>query len=172
MYSKWLSEWFSEYYYEKCCIIDSSIEEGRKINTEEKTTVIAAVWGADFIQYLAVLPVAVCTATIWRIGWIEPGWFERKGWIHRILHNHPRQNTAANTARNWINSSPQTAATTFGFSSVVILLQWTHLSMSKDDQQLEEKEDAATFRPHVCSANNTVYTLLCNQLQYKYPIYV
>ena len=42
--------------------------------------------------------------TIWRIGWIAPRWFERKGWIYPILQNRPRQNS--NAARNWINSSP------------------------------------------------------------------
>ena len=46
--------------------------------------------------------------SIWIIGWIAPGWFERKGWIHPVLQNRPGQNSYS-AARNWItNSSPQT----------------------------------------------------------------
>ena len=29
----------------------------RRINTEEKTTVVAAVWGKEFIQFLAALAI-------------------------------------------------------------------------------------------------------------------
>ena len=36
----------------------------------------------------------------------------------------------ASAARNWINSVTQTAATTFAFSSVFILLLWCHCSVT------------------------------------------
>ena len=42
----------------------------RRINTEEKTKVVAAVWGTEFVQSLSTL--IFCTKTIWRIGWIRP----------------------------------------------------------------------------------------------------
>ena len=43
-----------------------------------------------------------------------------KGWIHPILPNRPRQHSYC-AAKNWINSAPQTAATTFALASVFIL---------------------------------------------------
>ena len=46
---------------------------------------------SEFIQFLATL--AVLHWTIWRIGWIAPGWFETKGLIHPILKNRPMQNS-------------------------------------------------------------------------------
>ena len=52
----------------------------RTINTEEKARVLTAVWGTAFIQLIVAL-----TRTILIFGWIAPGWFERKGWIHPIL---------------------------------------------------------------------------------------
>ena len=61
-----------------------------------------------------------CTRTIWRIGWIAPGWHEE---LDEFI---PFFKTSwckiASALRNWTNSVPQTAATIFAFSSVFILL--------------------------------------------------
>ena len=57
----------------------------RRIKTEEKAKVVAAVWGADSIHFFATLAIFSilhqddmknrinCTRTIWRIGLIAPG---------------------------------------------------------------------------------------------------
>ena len=42
----------------------------RRIKTAEKVKVVAAVWGAEFIQSLAAL--AVLHRSIWIMGWIAP----------------------------------------------------------------------------------------------------
>ena len=55
----------------------------RRINTEEKAKVVASVSGGRIYSILAAL--AVLHWTNWITGWIAPGWFERKGWIHYIL---------------------------------------------------------------------------------------
>ena len=47
--------------------------------------------GEEFIQFLVAL--AVLHWTIWIIGWIAPGWFERKGCFHPILQKRYRQNS-------------------------------------------------------------------------------
>ena len=93
----------------------------RRTNTEEKAKVVASVWEKEFIQFLAVL--AVLHLTIWIIGWIAPGWFERKGWIRPILQNRSVVKTAS-ASRNWIFLPPKTEATTFTCSSVFVLLLW------------------------------------------------
>ena len=105
----------------------------RRIKTEEWAKVVASVYGEESIQFLAVL--AVLHWTIWIIGWIAPVWFERKGWIHHILHNRPRQNSSA--ARNWINASPKTEATTFAFSSVSVLILWEEGSDKRERKGLQ-----------------------------------
>ena len=64
-----------------------SIEEGLR----QKAKVVASVLGAEFIQFLTAL--AILHWTILRIGWIAPGWFVRKGLIHPILQNRPKQNS-------------------------------------------------------------------------------
>ena len=51
---------------------------------------------------------------IWKIGWVAPAWFEKKGWIHFFLQNCPWCKIAS-AARNWINPVPQTAAMKFVF---------------------------------------------------------
>ena len=63
----------------------------RRIKTEEKVNVVPSVWGEEFIKFLAAL--AVLFERFWIIGWIAPGWFERKGWINPIVQNHSRQNS-------------------------------------------------------------------------------
>ena len=62
----------------------------RRIKTEEKTKVVASVWGEEFIQFLAVLAVGRFLI----IGWIAPGWFERKGLIHPFLQIVLKQNSS------------------------------------------------------------------------------
>ena len=49
------------------------------------------VWGEEFIQFLAALTGLPRTILI--IAWITPVWLERKGWIHPVLQNPPRQNS-------------------------------------------------------------------------------
>ena len=55
----------------------------RRIKTEEKAKVVAAVWGEEFIQLLAAL--AILPRTIWRTGWIHPFVSNHPGAIHPIL---------------------------------------------------------------------------------------
>ena len=98
-------------------------QERRRIHTEVKAKVVAAVWGSAFIQILATL--AVLHWDDLKKGWIAPGWFERKGWI--ILFFKLVLLKIASAAKNWIHSVPQTAATTFNVSSVCIsFLYGTH----------------------------------------------
>ena len=65
----------------------------------------------DIIVSILALLQLFCTRTIWRMGWLIL--FLKSFWCK-----------IASTARNWINSVPQTTATTFAFSSVFILLLW------------------------------------------------
>ena len=101
----------------------------RRIRTEEKANFIASVWGEEFIIYF-LAALAVLPRTILNTRWIAPGWFKWKGWIYPILQNCPIGKIASAT-RNWINSSLQTEATTFAFSSVVILHLCFWFSMEK-----------------------------------------
>ena len=91
-------------------IFNISPQNRKRINTEVKAKVVAAVWGLEFIQFL------VHYRMIWIIGWIASGWFEEKDEFKSS------QCKIASTTRNFINSVPQTAAATFDFSSVFILL--------------------------------------------------
>ena len=118
----------------------------RRIYTEEKAKVVGAVWGTEFIIY-SLQHQLFCTTVIGRIGLIHP-------LLYIILvytsfsSYHPGTNSSfpqiilvqfilffisswckiASAARNLISFAPQTAATTFAFSSVSILLLWEHLS--------------------------------------------
>ena len=74
-----------------------------------------------------------CTRTIWRIRLIHPFlhiilvqffFFSYSILVQLILFFISSWCKIAGAARNWINSVPQTAATTFSFSSVFILLLW------------------------------------------------
>ena len=69
------------------CVPD--IEE--RIKPEEKAKAVASAFGGR-IYSIHCRTLAVLHWTIWIIGWIAPGWFERKGWIHPILQNRPSQN--------------------------------------------------------------------------------
>ena len=54
-----------------------------------------------------------CTRAIWRKGWIAPGWYEGKDEFNLFFNSSWCKITSA--ARHWINSVPQTAATSFAF---------------------------------------------------------
>ena len=42
---------------EKKAKVVAAVKHRRRINTEEKTKVVAAVWGTDFIKFLATLAI-------------------------------------------------------------------------------------------------------------------
>ena len=83
---------------------------------------------SDFFWRLFGARGQICRL-FWRIGWIHPFLSNTPCAIHHIIQNRPKQTASA--ARHWINSSPQTEATTFTFSSVFILLLWFHQSTSR-----------------------------------------
>ena len=61
-----------------------------------------------------------------------------------LLQNVLVQNTVASAARQWINSVPQTAETTFAFSSALIFLLYvshTHLELLVVEPGLQGLED-------------------------------
>ena len=73
-----------EYYFlgngKVCTPPPPPVKEGmhrRRIKT--KTKAVASIWWEEFNQFLATL--AVLHWTIWIIGWIAPGYFERRGWF-------------------------------------------------------------------------------------------
>ena len=73
------------------------------INSEEKAKVVAAVWGAEFIQLLAALLHSfISLGRFWRIGWIHPIFSNHPGAIHQIL-----QIVHCKTASGARNSSPK-----------------------------------------------------------------
>ena len=73
----------------------------KRIKTEEKAKVLASVWGIEYIIYsIPCRSLAVMHRTIWTIGWIAPGWFERKDEF--ILFFKIVLGKIANAARNWI----------------------------------------------------------------------
>ena len=76
----------------------------RRIKTEGKGKVVVSVRGEEFIQFLAVLAVLHRVILNNTVGWIASWWFERKGWIHSILHNRPIGKTAC-ASRSWKYSS-------------------------------------------------------------------
>ena len=86
--------------------LDLAKHHRRRMETEAKAKVVASVWRAEFIQFIAAL--AVLPRSIWK-----------KGWIHHILPNEPRQNSYSIARKILL---PETDATTFGFASLSILL--------------------------------------------------
>ena len=91
----------------------------RRIKTEERAKVVVAVWGAEFIEFFAALAI------------LHLGNFTKKKIIEYFLYIILVQFILffklffckiASPARNWINSVPQTAATTFALSFFFILL--------------------------------------------------
>ena len=111
-----------------CCSVIIFRLTHRRKNTEKKANVVAAVWGVGENLH----------QVIWRIWWgtglFAPGRFEEfDDFICKI----------ASAARNRSNSVPQTAATTFAFSSVKILLLSAHLSLSPRLNSLSATGDGA-----------------------------
>ena len=88
----------------------------RRIKTEEKATVVPSVWGLEYIQCL-VLAVLHYSRTI-----LSNGMNCIKEKNEFILFFHIVLGKIDSVARIWINSSPQTEATTFAFSFVFIFL--------------------------------------------------
>ena len=70
-----------------------------------------------------------CTRMIWRKGWIVPGWYEEKDEFIPFFKSSWCK--IASAARNLVNSVPQTAATTFTFSSMNV----PHLDVLEDVDQ-------------------------------------
>ena len=92
----------------------------RRKKTEEKAKVVAAFWGTELNKFLAAL-------TIWHQDDLKKGMNSscssyRTGAGHPILQIFLVKR--ASNCTNWINSAPQTEATTFAFSSVLFLLLW------------------------------------------------
>ena len=79
----------------------------RRINTEEKAKVVAALWGAEFVQFLSALAVF----TVKRFEEYDELQQDdlKKRMNSSILPNRP--------SAKQINYVPQTAAMTFAFSS-------------------------------------------------------
>ena len=97
----------------------------RRIKTEEKAKVLAAVWGQNLFNSLP--RELFCAGTILKNRMNSSFTSNHPGAIHPILQIVLVQNSYS-TARNLINSVPHTAATTFAFSSVFILLLWLTIS--------------------------------------------
>ena len=107
----------------------------RRIKTEEKAKVVATAWGTEWIQFLDA--IAILHQDELKKGMNSSYSSYRSGAIHPIRHIFLVQFIQffqsswckiASAARNWINYFPQTAVTTFAFSSVFILLLW-HLAI-------------------------------------------
>ena len=75
----------------------------RRINIEDKAKVIATVWWAEFIQFLAVL--AILHKTILKNRMNSSLHSNRPGVIYPSIQIV--QCKTASAARNWINSAPQ-----------------------------------------------------------------
>ena len=83
------------------------------METEAKAKVVAFIWGAKFIQFLAALAVF-------------PRSIKEKDEFNLVFQID--QGKAASAARNWTNSAPQADAMTFAFASVSPLLLWVKYS--------------------------------------------
>ena len=106
---------------------------GRRIYTEEKAKVVAAVRGTEFNQFLFAPAILHQDDLNNRINSSFSSY--HPGAIHPFLLIILVQNIlffisswwkTPSAASNWINSVPQIAATTFAFSSVFILLLWVY----------------------------------------------
>ena len=106
---------------------------GRRIYTEEKAKVVAAVRGTEFNQFLFAQAILHQDDLNNRINSSFSSY--HPGAIHPFLLIILVQNIlffisswwkTPSAASNWINSVPQIAATTFAFSSVFILLLWVY----------------------------------------------
>ena len=98
------------------CASSIYFEHRRRIQTEETAKAVSAVWGTEVIQFLAELAI------------FHQENFEQQDELilfFTVYHPgsiHPNLQIVLAWQKTWINSVPQTAATTFAFSSVFILL--------------------------------------------------
>ena len=98
-------------------ISNGTIEEGF---IQEKAKVVAASWG-DRSYKISFHPYPFRKRTIWRTRWFARGRVEESGGQISLFFKSSWCKIVS-AARNWSNSVPQGTATTFGFSSVWILL--------------------------------------------------
>ena len=76
----------------------------RRIHTEDKAKVVAAVW-SNSIYSIPCCAIAVFNRMIWKKGLIRPGWYEEK--TEFILIFKSSWWKIASAARNWIILSPK-----------------------------------------------------------------
>ena len=96
---------------------------------EEKAKVVAAIWGTEFIKFHAALTILHHNENENRMNSSFSSY--HTGAIHPIFKSSWCK--IASAARKIIHSVPQTAATTFTFSSVKILLLWGKLKLAWTD---------------------------------------
>ena len=82
----------------------------RRIELEYKAKVVASVWGAEFVQFLAS-----CRASCFDLVYLKEK-------VEFILFYQINRGKTASAARNGTNFAPQTDATTFALSTNSILL--------------------------------------------------
>ena len=121
-----------------CCMgLTSRLQHTRRITTEAKAKVVTAAWGTALFHFFAALAIlnpddlktrTNCTRTIWRIlriAWIVTRRYEE--WDKTSLSSiNPGAKYFENSkcGKAWFKSVPQTAATTFAFSSFLIFFLW------------------------------------------------
>ena len=91
------------------------LEHRRRINTEEKATVVAAVWGTEFIQFLALL--AIFHGTILKNRKNSSFTSNHPGAIHPVLQSS--YSAKQLRSKEFNKFSPQTVGPT------VLQLNWT-----------------------------------------------
>ena len=121
----------------------------RWIKTEEKATVVVSVWEEEFIKipsrascfvYRTILKNRMNSSFSFKSFRCNSSYILFKIVLGKIAY----------AARNWINSSPQTEAMTFAFSSVFILLLCTRTPRS--------------ISKNVCPASDNDSTSFCLSL--------
>ena len=95
------------------------VDHRRRMETEFKAKVVASVWGAKFVKFLAALAVV---SRFERNVRIKPFLPNRLDELNRFFQLD--RGKTASAAKNWTNVVPQTDATTFALPSVSILLLW------------------------------------------------
>ena len=95
-----------------------NIKHRKRINTEEKAKVVAAVWGQNLINSLP-------RQLFWFEEKDEFTLFFKSSWCNSsYCSNRPTAECCSKRGKELNNSVPQIAATTFYFSSIFILLLW------------------------------------------------
>ena len=98
----------------------------RRINTEEK--VVDAVWGTEFIPFLAALAVLHHDDLKITVGWMAPGWFEEKHEFIPFFKIVPLQNSYRSKVINKI--FPPNRRDKLCLFILIILLLWLQPSIS------------------------------------------